>query len=493
MNNLLTILTFIPLAGALLVTLLPACKTMLIRVVGIAASLAALGMALGLAFLYDRAKGGLQFAEQHAWIPALNIEYYLAADGLSLLLLILTGIITTFALFALGERSTKLSVALILALQTTLLGVFTALDFIHWFLYYELSLIPAFFLIRMGGSAKATAAATQFFIYTLFAGFAMLLGFLAIHAATGTFDLTELAGMGLGDKLAETFPGVASIHTFVFFGIFLGLAVKVPVVPFHTWLPNAYAEAPTPVSMLLTGLLSKMGAYGFLRLFFPLFPDLMMEWAVPLVCFALVTIIYPALVALGQTDMKRIVAYSSINHLGYCLLGIFVVGAGAGIPSPTSDFAAAMTGVLLQIFNHAITAAALFCFIHFIEIRSGGLRGINDFGGLRARAPVLAGLMGIALFSALGLPGLNGFVGEFLILKGVFALTPIPAALAVIGIFITAVFMLNIIQRVFSGPLPVQWNAFSDLTLSERLIVTPVIALMFILGIFPQLLIALFN
>ena len=496
MSNSLTLLTFIPLVGALWVALLPSRGTLHVRVAGLVTTLIALALAALLALQYDRAAGGLQFVEQRDWIPSLHIQYYLGADGLSLVLLILTSLVTPFALLALGARSTKLSVSLILVLETTLFGTFTALNFIHWFLFYELSLVPAFLLIRMGGTAKATAAATQFFIYTLFAGFAMLLGFLAIHQATGTFDLTRLAELArkqeLGHALMKAFPSYATwINLAVFGGIFLGLAVKVPVVPFHTWLPNAYTEAPAPVSMLLTGLLSKMGVYGFLRLLIPLFPGLMHHLQTPLFAFAVVTIVFSALAALAQKDLKRIVAYSSVNHLGYCLLGLFAVTAATH--ADAADRAAALNGVILQIFNHGVTASALFCFIGFIELRSGGLRGLNDFGGLRAVAPVFAGLMGIALFSSLGLPGLNGFAGEFLIFKGSFAIAPVAAALSAIGLFVTAVFLLTLIQRVFAGPLDARWQTFPDLTVGERFTVAPAVALMFVLGLCPQLLIAIFN
>ena len=495
-NFYLSLLTLIPLVGALLVALAPSKQTGLIRSLGLLTTIVALGLTLSLAFHYDRVSGGLQFVEQRDWIPSLHIQYFLGADGLSLMLLILTSLITPFALLALGDRSTKLSVSLILLLQTTLFGTFTALNFIHWFLYYELSLVPVFLLIRMGGSAKATAAATQFFIYTLFGGFAMLLGFLAIHQATGTFNLIDLAALAHKNKLGHALTVAFNWHPncinlLVFGGIFLGLAVKVPVVPFHTWLPDAYTEAPAPVSMLLTGVLSKMGVYGFLRLLLPLFPGLMHHLAVPLLAFAVVTIIFSALAALAQTDLKRIVAYSSINHLGYCLLGLFAVAAA--VHGPSNDRAAAMNGVLLQIFNHGITAASLFCFVGFIERRSGGLRGLNDFGGLRTVAPVLTGLMGISIFSSLGLPGLNGFVGEFLIFKGSFALAPLASTLAAIGLFVTAVFLLTLIQRVFTGPINERWAAFPDLTTGERFTVAPAIVLMFVLGICPQLLITLFN
>lgn len=486
----MTLLTLIPFIGALVVALLPSHRAA--RAAGIALAAAVLGLAISLALGYDRVAGGIQFIEHHPWIPALGVDYFVGADGMSLLLLLLTAIITPFAMLSAGPGISKLQVVLVLLLETALIGTFTALNFIHWFVFYELSLVPAFLLIRSAGTKAATTAALRFFIYTLLGGLAMLIGFLAIQLATGTFDLLSLASLGpsLDGLLAARF-GSPYAGLLVFSCIFLGLAVKVPVVPFHTWLPDAYSEAPSSVTMLLTGLMSKMGVYGFMRLLVPLFPQRMQELATPLLWLALATIIFSAFAALAQTDLKRIFAYSSVNHLGYCLLGIF---AAAAVPmgAPAAR-AAATNGVLLQIFNHGLTAAALFCFVGFIERRSGGLRGMADFGGLRAAAPVLAGLMGIAIFSSLGLPGLNGFVGEFLIFSGTFNLVWWSAALAAIGLFVTAVFLLNIIQKVFTGPLPERWANFSDLTTAEILTVAPAIALMFILGIYPQLLIALFN
>ncbi|MEI6349857.1 MAG: NADH-quinone oxidoreductase subunit M [Verrucomicrobiota bacterium] len=495
----LTFLTLLPLIGSILAAMLPGNRTAFSRAAGLGFSFAALGVVLTLVLNYDYAAGAIAFVEHHDWIPALKIDYYLGADGLSLMLLLLTALVTPFALLALGSKTTKLSVTLILLLQATLFGTFTALNFIHWFIFYELSLVPVFLLIRMGGSAKATAAAFQFFVYTLLGGFAMLLAFLAIHQATGTFNLITLAGLGhsgeLTTALVKRFAWIGlqpqTIGLLAFGGIFLGLAVKVPVVPFHTWLPDAYSEAPAPVSMLMTGVLSKMGVYGFLRLLMPLFPAQMQQLATPLLWLALLTIVFSALAALAQTDLKRIVAYSSINHLGYCLLGIFAVAAA--VHGPANDRAAAMNGVLLQVFNHGITAAAIFCFIGFLETRSLGLRGLADFGGIRAVAPVLCGLMGISIFSSLGLPGLNGFAGEFLIFKGSFALIPWASTVAAVGLFVTAVFLLGIIQRVFTGPLNERWAKLPDLSLSERITVAPSIALMFVLGIYPQFLINLFN
>ena len=501
----MTLLTLIPFLGALLVALLPSPGTgqassgplsdrspQAARWIGLAYMFGALASSAVLAFRYNHAAGGIQFVERHAWIPSLGVEYFVGADGMSLMLILLTAIITPFAVLSAGPGISRLQIVLILLLETTLFGSFTALNFIHWFLYYELSLVPAFLLIRSAGTKAATTAALRFFIYTLLGGLAMLVGFLAIQLVTGTFDLVRLASAGpsLDGLLAARF-GWPSAGLLVFCCIFLGLAVKVPVVPFHTWLPDAYAEAPSSVTMLLTGLMSKMGVYGFLRLLVPLFPQRMQELATPLLWLALATIIFSAFTALAQTDLKRIFAYSSVNHLGYCLLGIFAVAAvPMGAPAAR---AAATNGVLLQIFNHGLTAAALFCFVGFIERRSGGLRGMADFGGLRTAAPVLAGLMGIAIFSSLGLPGLNGFVGEFLIFSGAFKLVWWSAALAAIGLFVTAVFLLNIIQKVFAGPLPEPWSKFPDLTSAEILTVAPAIALMFVLGIYPQVLIALFN
>ena len=486
----MTVLTLIPLIGALLVALVPQGRAA--RTLALGFMVGALAFAISLALGYDHAAGGIQFEERIPWIPTLAVEYHVGADGLSLVLLLLATFVTPFAVLAAGDGFGRTRLVLALLLETALIGTFTALNFIHWFLFYELSLVPAFLLIRSAGTPAATRAALQFFIYTFVGGIAMLVGFLGIALATGSFDLIVLGQMGphLDALLVRRF-GWEFAGALVFCCIFLGLAVKVPVVPFHTWLPAAYAEAPTPVSMLLTGLMSKMGVYGFLRLLVPLFPGKMQEFAVPLLGLALLTIVFPALVAMAQTDLKRLLAYSSVNHLGYCLLGIFAVAAfplGAA-----SAKASATNGVILQMFNHGVTASALFCFVWFIERRSGGLRGLGDFGGLRSAAPVLAGLMGIAIFSSLGLPGLNGFVGEFLIFSGTFQLAWWAPTIAVLGLFTTAVFLLNLIQKVFTGPLPDRWRGFPDLGRAEIAVVVPAIGLMFLMGIFPQVLVALFN
>ena len=278
------------------------------------------------------------------------------------------------------------------------------------------------------------------------------------------------------------------------FGVFLGFAVKVPLVPFHTWLPAAYAEAPTGTTMLLTGTMSKMGVYGFLRILLPIFLPQLRVVRTPLLWMAVATIVFSAYAALAQKDLKRIFAYSSINHLGYCMLGIFSVLKFTGDhPALANEKAAALNGVFLQMFNHGLTAAMLFWFVALLERRSGGLRGLNDFGGLRKAVPVFCGLMGIAMFSSLGLPGLNGFVGEFLIFKGMFPLSIWPASVSVLGLLMTAVFILTILQRVFWGPLNARWGNMPDLTIGERLALLPALALMFLLGLYPQLVLGVIN
>jgi NADH-quinone oxidoreductase subunit M len=264
-------------------------------------------------------------------------------------------------------------------------------------------------------------------------------------------------------------------------------------VPFHTWLPAAYAEAPSPVTMLLTGAMSKMGVYGLLRIALPIFGPQIAQMRTPLLVLAVATIVMGAWAAAAQKDLKRVFAYSSVNHLGYCLLAIFALAVPVSSAAQQASQAAALNGVILQMFNHGITAAAIFWFIAMIQFRAGGLRGIDDFGGLRKPAPVFAGLMGIVLFSSLGLPGLNSFVSEFLIFRGAFPLAWIAATVSVLGLLVTAIVILTVIQKVFTGPVPERWASFPDLHHSERIALAPVIGLMFLVGLAPRLILDTIN
>ncbi len=500
----LSLLILTPFVGAAVIAGLDPKHRSLARGLGLFFNALALGLVALLWSNFNPASGELQFVERYEWIPSVGVQYFLGIDGMSLLMVLLTALIVPFGLLASWrvEDNTRAFVSLLLFLQAGLFGAFTALNFIHWFAFYELTLVPAYFLIKLWGGPQRSAAANQFFIYTMVGSVALLLSMLAVYLVTGSFDLIKLAEKGRSGELASLFNvriagwyGLSprALSLVIFFGAFLGFAVKVPVWPFHTWLPATYAEAPTGVSMVLTGVMSKMGVYGFLRILLPIFPNEMQIMLTPLLWLAVATIVFSAWAAMMQRDLKRIVAYSSINHLGYCLLGIFAVASFTGSdPKWTTEKAAALNGVLLQMFNHGITAAALFYFVGLIEQRAGR-RGLDDFGGLRKVAPVFCGLMGIAMFASLGLPGLNGFIGEFLIFKGVFPLAKWAAAFSAIGLLVTALFLLTILQRVWSGPLAEQGKVFPDLTVKERLIVLPAIVLMFVLGIWPQLLLKVIN
>ena len=505
MSAILTIITFTPILGALAVGFVKFANPRTTRTLALIFGLLPLAMTLWLCAHFDAGTPEVQFVERHSWIPSIGAEYFLGIDGLGLISLLLTGIVMAVAILASTSinEDAHLYFALLLLLQTGMYGAFTALNFFHWFIFWELSLIPAYFLIKLWGGPGRSRAAAQFFIYTFVGSVTMLLSFVAIYLASGTLDFMALAKKASTGELTSLFSvklgwydfSTRTLAQIIFAGVFLGFAVKVPLVPFHTWLPDAYSEAPTGTTIALTGAMSKMGVYGFLRILIPLFPEQIRQLLTPLLWLVVATIVLSALAALAQQDLKRMLAYSSINHLGYCLLGAFAavhIGARNG-PGLLNEKAAATNGVLLQMFNHAITASALFFFVGLIERRSAGVLRLDQFGGLRRPAPVLAGLMGIALFASLGLPGLNGFVGEFLIFKGSFSLVQWASVASVAGLLISAIFLLTLIQRVFSGPLRTEWQTFPDLTRRELFAVAPIIGVMFLIGIYPQVILHFLN
>jgi NADH-quinone oxidoreductase subunit M len=475
----ITLLIIIPLVGAVFAG---AGLQKLARSIALTVDALAAIVAFAIWRNFDTTAVGLQLVERHAWIPTIGAEYLVGIDGLSLLLLLLTTIVFPFALLA--QRGSGGFSALMLVMQSALYGTFTAQNFVLWFLFFELSLIPSFLLIKIWGGENRDRAATKFFVYTFLGSVAMLLAFLGIYFVRGTFDFAALARLGKTGLLTGNAAWLA------FAGIFLGLAVKVPLFPFHTWLPDAYETAPTGVSMVLTGTLSKMGVYGFVRLLLPLFPHEIRVVGPWLLALAVCSIIFASLAAWAQSDLKRMVAYLSINHLGYCMLGLFAVTATSA--RPMIEMQAALSGVFMQIFNHGITAAALFYYVGLLEQRRGA-RELDDFGGLMQRTPLLCGWMSVAMFSSLGLPGLNGFIGEFLIFKGSFAVAASFTAVAVLGLLITAIVFMRAMQSLFSGPLVENCAAFPDLQLSEKCVVVPITLLMFAVGIAPQFVFTIFN
>jgi len=476
----ITWLILIPLLGA---TALYAARPFNARVIALGFNAFTLVIAFLLWRNFDSQAGGLQFVERCVWIPAIGAEYLVGVDGLSLLLVILTSVVFPFALCA-GKPERGLC-ALMLITQSALYGTFTAQNFVLFFLFYEMSLIPSFLLIKIWGGPNRDRAATKFFVYTFLGSVTMLLAFVGIFLARGSFDFQTLSQLGKGGLLT------GNVRWLAFAGVFLGLAVKVPLFPFHTWLPDAYENAPTGVAMMLTGVLSKMGAYGFIRLLLPLFPNEIKAAGPWLLGLAVCSIVFASLAAWAQTDLKRMVAYLSINHLGYCMLGLFAVAAPVAALQPI-DMQAALSGVFVQIFNHGITAAALFYWVGLLEQRRG-LRGIDDFGGLMQKAPLLCGWMSVAMFSSLGLPGLNGFIGEFLIFKGSFVAAAPFTSVAVLGLLFTAIAFLRAMQALFSGPLTSGSETVSDLRRREQLVIVPVTLLMFAIGVAPQFIFNIFN
>ena len=489
---LLTIITVLPVIGAAIALFTGRHSRAVAQVTGIFCLLLSL-----LIWMQLPKDGSIGLQELHQWVPSLGVQYHLGVDGLGALMLILSALVSLMSIDAAHRvrHEPGLFFALLLLLEAGLFGTFTALNFFHWFIFWELSLIPAFFLIKLWGGPKRGPAATQFFVYTMAGSVALLLSFLAVFHATRSMDFIKLAEMASSGSLErQVLASLGPVMMWLAVGVLAGFAVKVPLAPFHTWLPAAYSEAPSPVTMLLTGGMSKMGVYGLLRIALPLFGPQIAAIRTPLLALAVLTVVMGAWAAAAQKDLKRVFAYSSVNHLGYCLLGIFAIAVhtGANVSDSVSQ-AAALNGVILQMFNHGLTAAAIFWFISMIQFRSAGLRGIDSFGGLRKPAPVFAGLMGIALFSSLGLPGLNGFVGEFLIFRGVFPLSWVAASVSVLGLLITAAVILTVILKVFTGPVPERWAEFPDLHGGERLGIAPVIGLMFLLGLLPQIVIERVN
>ena len=487
----LTLLTVLPIVGAAIALFAGT------RARGVAIVTAFITLALSL-YVWTSlpGDGSMTLVERSSWIPSLGIEYHLGVDGLGALMLVLSAIVTLMSIDAAHRvhRQPGLYFALILVFESGLFGSFTALNFYHWFLFWELTLIPGFFLIKLWGGSNRGRAATQVFVYTMAGSAALLVSFLGLFVATRSMDFSYLSALARENALEPLVTDhLGPVMMWLAVGVLAGFAVKVPLMPFHTWLPAAYSEAPSPVTMMLTGAMSKMGVYGLLRIALPIFGPQIAEIRTPLLILAVATIVMGAWAAAAQRDLKRIFAYSSVNHLGYCLLGIFALAVPASSAATTASQAAALNGVILQMFNHGITAAALFWFIAMLQERSGGERWIDHFGGLRKPAPVLCGLMGIALFSSLGLPGLNGFVGEFLIFRGVFPLSWIAATVSVLGLLVTAAVILTVIQKVFTGPVPEQWATFPDLHHGERIALAPVIGLMILLGVLPQLIVNTIN
>ena len=469
----LSFLIFLPLVGAAVLFLIPSARTGAIRRTALGVSALTFLASIPLYTRFDASASGMQFVERAPWVPSLGIEYLLGVDGISSLLILLTTFLTAISVLssfsAITER-VKAYYATLLVLETGMIGVFAALDLVLFYVFWEAVLIPMYLLIGVWGGPRRVYAAVKFILYTVAGSLLMLVAILylyfAHHAATGefTFDLLRLYDTPLG----------RSAQLWLFGAFALAFAIKVPMFPFHTWLPDAHVEAPTAGSVILAGVLLKMGTYGFVRFAMPLFPEATLAFAPAIVFLSVIGIIYGALVAMVQPDIKKLVAYSSVSHLGFVMLGLFALNTQG------------LQGGILQMINHGLSTGALFLAVGMIYERRH-TREISEFGGLAERLPWFAATFLIICLSSLGLPGLNGFVGEFLILLGAFRVDPMVAAVSATGVILAAIYLLWMYQRVMFGPMTNEKNrGLRDLSAREFWTLAPVIALIVWIGVFPN-------
>ncbi|HEX7574429.1 MAG TPA: NADH-quinone oxidoreductase subunit M [Bacteroidota bacterium] len=521
--GILSWITFLPIVGMVIVLMLPKEKKDTIRWTALV--IAALQVVLG-AFLFmrfDRGLGGIntesgmQFLEKFSWIDVrsvswfgrLHIEYFLGIDGISVVMVLLTALISFIAVISSWniEKSLKGYFALFLLLDTGMMGVFVSLDFFLFYVFWEVMLLPMYFLIGVWGGPRREYAAIKFFLYTLLGSVLMLLAMIALYfsvnvyidPAGGLHSLAEAArGMGQGWEKIYTFNMIAmmdpgnfvpgsllagldtSMRYLAYGALFIAFAIKVPIFPFHTWLPDAHVEAPTPISVILAGVLLKMGTYGLLRISFPIFPDAMRHFAWELALLGVISMVYGALVAMAQTDFKKLIAYSSVSHMGIVVLGM------------SSMNTQGLTGAVFQMFNHGTITAMLFLIVGVIYDRAH-TRGLNEFGGLMNQMPRYAGAMTVAFFAALGLPGLSGFISEIFSLLGAFQTFRTLTIIGAATIVLTAAYMLWVLQRVFLGALPEKWKDLTDMNGRETFMLATLGVIVIFFGIYPAPILNLMN
>lgn len=485
-SSILTWITFIPFIGMVAILALPKQSLSAIKGVSLAATLVPLLLATKLYFVdFDKTTDSLQFVQQFDWIPSIGVQYFVGVDGLSLALVWLTTLLLFLAVPAsFGmEKAGKAYYALLLLLQVGIVGVFVALDFFLFYVYWEIMLLPMYFLIGIWGGPRREYAAIKFFLYTLAGSVFMLIAIAALRIDTGTFNIPELINLAAAGGVQGTnLPGDGVLlgmqfQTWIFWFLFCGFAIKVPIFPFHTWLPDAHVQAPTPISVILAGILLKLGGYGMMRACFPIAPEAFHQFAYALGVLGVINIVYGAFVALAQTDFKKMVAYSSVSHMGYVLLGMAALTQWG------------MGGAAIQMFNHGTSAAALFLIVGVIYDRAHH-RDLNGFGGLAQIMPRYWALTTLGFFAAIGLPGLAGFVSEAMTLVGTFQSMDtrfqMLVVISVIGIVFTAAFLLYAMQRVFLGPVNEKYRTLPEINNRELFSLVPMLLLCIILGIFPN-------
>ena len=498
----LSLMTFLPLLGAVIILVIPKAQEKLIKYFALVMSLPSLVISVWLWLTYGNT-GQYDAVEHYAWIPQLNVWYHMGVDGLSLPLIVLTALLTTLSVWYSARvihKRVKEFFALFLLLEMGMLGVFVSLDLVLFYFFWEIGLVPMFLLIGIWGQPKDRPqySAIKFFIYTLVGSVAMLLAFIAIYLDTGSWDMTVIATKS---PLAAN-PALALA---AFWAIFVAFAIKVPLWPFHTWLPDAHTAAPTAGSVILAGILLKLGGYGMIRVLIPFFPQVFRDMAYPIAVLALISMIYGALVSFAQWDLKRLIAYSSVSHMGYFMLG--VVAAVAFYPEATEAVAAsrvaALNGAVLQMVNHGLITGGLFFLVGVIYERTH-TRDLKAFGGLSAKLPVYYGVMLTTCLASLGLPGLAGFISELMVFRGAFHIMPVYAIIGISAIVLTAAYILyKIVQFVFLGEFSEEkwgqifdaghWRFGPDMAAFEVVTMAPLLLGMIAIGVAPAFILTTIN
>ncbi|MGB9668761.1 MAG: complex I subunit 4 family protein [Anaerolineales bacterium] len=503
-NHILTFILFSPVISALVILLLPKENEKVIKWTAFALSLIPLGFSLFVWFLFDKNLPGFQFQESLIWYSAINSSYHVGIDGIALTMVLLTTLLTPLALLASFNIKDNIKSYLILffLLEMGMLGVFLALDLLLFFVFWEFGLVPMYFLINQWGSEKGereiwggkkiparTYASFKFMIYTMAGSLGLLLAIQMIGVVSGTFDIPTLfqKWTTLDNKLFGL--DISVVKTIAFWAFTIAFAIKVPVWPFHTWLPDAHTEAPTAGSMILAGVLLKLGAFGFLRLVLPLYPAEAHQYAPVLAFLAVMAIVFGAFASFGQSDFKRLVAYSSVNHMGFVVLGI----AAAAYAMNTPDANIALNGAVLQMFNHGLSAAGMFFLVGVIYERTH-TRDLNEYGGLFPLIPVYGGILIFTSMASLGLPGLNGFISEFLVVRGSWPIFTLYTAIAMIGLLFTGAYILKGIKQVLHGPLNEKWvGHLTEINPREIFVIAPLMVLMLWIGVWPAWILDLIN
>jgi len=470
----------LPIAAVAAIALLPRERESWAKWIAAGVSTVILALTLVLFAAYDRGPGDFQFIDRHVWLGSdfvdFTLQYAVGVDGLSLALVVLTGFLFLIAVLISWriELRPREYFAWIMLLETSLLGVFSAMDFVLFFLFWEIELIPMYFLISIWGTGRKVYSAWKYVLFTLFGSSFMLVGLLVLGFTAGTFDIRELGQIG------EIKDAVIPVQA-IFFLLIIAFGIKLPVVPFHTWLPDAHTDAPTAVSVILAGVLLKMGGYGILRLSFSIMPDVARDASLWLAAFAVVSILYGAIVTLMQTDLKRLIAYSSVSHMGYVLLGASALGT------------VGLTGAAMQMFTHGLITGLLFVLVGMVYDRTH-TRDIGELSGLAHRMPFIATIMVIAGLASLGLPSLAGFVSEVTVFLGTFAKHEFLTILGVIGIVLTAGYILWMIQRVFWGEPSERWEGIGDATAWwERAPLLAMVTVILLVGVYPAVMLDLLE